>query len=263
MTFSIYSNGSSDAYAQGYAGGGVGDNSGTVSNCSVKTNITTQRGDGYRTEYVFIGGFVARNSGTVIECSAEGEINIPSGDFNEYRIGGFVFENQSNINNSYAMVSITTLSAPNSTYSCVGGFAAINDNVIANCYSTGDINTKATRVGGFVGYNNGGASITKSFCIGNVNGGSKSKYDGTDRSIGYFVGSAEAGSSLFKCYYNKNMTMKVDNYTTTPNNTDGTAATVAELQNNEMIIDTLSWSEEIWSVQENAYPIFVWQLPEE
>ena len=115
------------------------------------------------------------------------------------------------------------------------------------CYCIGDIEMASQAyLGGFVGLNMTGGSITKSYCTGNISAATNT--------VGYFVGSAEDGSSLFKCYYNSSMSVLVGGEVCVPANTDGTGATVVTLQNKEFLIDTLAWTEDVWSIVAGQYP---------
>jgi len=138
-----------------YVGGLVGENLGTISNCSATGlvigdyfvsglvglnygTISNCYSTGSVTGEELVGGLVGKNSydGTISNCYASGSV---TGD---YRVGGLVGSNSNSINNCYATGPVTGDS--------VGGLVGINQDTISNCYSTGPV-SGGLLVGGLVG----------------------------------------------------------------------------------------------------------------
>ena len=201
--------------------------------------------------FIFFGGFVETNSGIISSCSANGSM-ISNGQWRDVGIGGFAAASNSNgvVKNSYTNVDITTGSTRSPDYDRIGGFVGENNGgTFSNCYTTSNIETGTVgTVGGFVAWNKDGSSISKCFCTGNI---TVSNYP---KAIGNFVGDASNGSTLFKCYYNSAMQIKRGETTVTPNNTDGTGANLATLQSKKLLVETLSWSEDVWEFPAGKYP---------
>ena len=244
-------------------GGAVANNAGSIINCGAECDLTTTQftshsGSGYSVCEVYAGGFVQKNEGTVKSCYATGSISLPSSSAAEPAntwLAGFVSENLKTISNSYADVSINC-PWPASSDNYIGGFVGYNDGgTITTCYAMGDIEAKFTgRVGGFAGRNETGSTIQKSFCVGNVT------LKANNTNTGNFVGEAIAGSTLFKSYYNEDMVFMQNGISITPTNTDGVAETVENLQSEALLVDTLSWSTDVWSFADGEYPKLKWEL---
>ncbi len=247
------------------AGGGVGTNSGVIEGCNANTAIdivATKTREGYSTTAsidIFIGGFAYSNYGEISACTASGEIKSASNQIDTLNAGGFaVYNNNSNILNCYTDIDVE-LSNTAFTDACyIGGFVAQNYATVSCCYSTGDItvedNNGMANVGGFVGVNCSGASIAKCFNTGNI--AFTTSYGWADN----FVALAEDGSTIYKCYYNRAMTMKLDGVALEIDATTyAEGKPVAQLQSSALLIDQLGWNAEIWSVQLSGYPILAWE----
>ena len=137
-----------------------------VSACYSNTELTVLSSSGRVCLYA--GGFIGLNVGSVSECACDGTIQDLAGTLTETNVGGFVSWNHGSISNCYTNVSMN-LNTANSKLSFAGGFVFQNEKSITNCYCTGEIvtNTK-TAVGGFVGKNVSGASIVKCFSTSNI-----------------------------------------------------------------------------------------------
>ena len=270
LTFSLVANAnSSSAHAYSFAilfaGGAVGNNKGNMLDCGANLELVVTPSLIANGRYahprcsVNLGGFAYSNDGTISSCLSKGSIIMESDDFHATSISGFIDENHSNgkINNCYADVNITSKSIGESLEPQISGFVGENAGSVISCYAMGDIDTcMQGAIGGFVGKNVKGASISKSFCVGNITCTNKNQ-------LGYFVGVAEGGSTLFKCYYNNAMSVKVNGVVSTPTNTDGTTVTTVQLQGRALLIDTLSWSEDVWTLQAGGYPTLAWETTEE
>ncbi|GAB2607827.1 hypothetical protein GCM10026987_02010 [Belliella aquatica] len=149
-----------------YTGALVGVNGGTVDNVHSKTSVKGSSN---------LGGLVGLNQGgTITKSSATGNVTSTAAESTdpavrqtaEY-IGGLVGLNSSG--------SISQSFASGNVYGgqIVGGLVGANDQLnatIADCYAFGAVEgTSDLDVGGFVGYNNGGA-IIRSYSAGQVTG---------------------------------------------------------------------------------------------
>ena len=122
-----------------HVGGLVGDNYGTVTNCSV---AGTTSGDRY------VGGLVGFNyEGNVTDCYAIGDV---SGAGN--RVGGLV---GSNYEGTLTNCSVT---GNTSGRGLVGGLIGDNNGIVTNCSAAGNVSGSSWDVGGLVGYNTGTVS---------------------------------------------------------------------------------------------------------
>ncbi len=133
-----------------------------------------------------IGGLAGRNEGTVLNCSAYGD----TGDTKSWT-GGLVGSN-------YGAGLILNSSAHGDVFggSITGGFVGDNRGIIERSYSTGDVLATSDRVGGFVGWNSGISGfgdITDCYSQGNITGGD-------DDGIGGFVGNNTSGASITNVY---------------------------------------------------------------
>lgn len=237
------------------AGGAVSLNEGTITES--KSTISAEVTGSGTTKKALIGGLCATNAetGSISSCVATGSVNIPSTSLNEIRLGGFAYYNRrgGTIKNSYSNVNITT-QANASGYSAIGGFVGDNFGTINNCYSTGNIESACKdNVAGFVGFNNNSGTISKCFSTGSV------KLTGDAGSVGYFVGTKEAGSVTNKCYYSNTVTVRKGSSTVTTANKDGEVKPLADLQSKAFLMDTLKWSNDIWIIRAGDYPCLAWE----
>ena len=145
-----------NSYAAGTVTGGynvgglVGSSYGAISNSHATGDVT---GTGNA-----IGGLVGNNYGAPINnCYASG--NIAGVGY----VGGLVGQGGGVITNSYATGSVT-----GSSYD-VGGLVGSQYGSISGSHASGNV-TGNTNVGGLVGYNNAGSTVTTSFATGAVNG---------------------------------------------------------------------------------------------
>lgn len=118
-----------------YAGGVVGHNSGTVTNCYNTVNVSIDMSDSFHMMAFCAGGVVGRNSGTVLNCYNTGDISGELLDSTAMMEG--------NVN--------------------IGGVVGYNLGTVTNCHSVGGVSGKlagpsdavegAVNLGGVVGYN--------------------------------------------------------------------------------------------------------------
>ncbi len=117
------------------AGGVVGENLGTVTNCCYTGSVSGSN---------HVGGVVGENLGTVTNCYNTGSV---SGSSSVGGVVGHTSTSGSRISNCYNTGSV-------SGSSDVGGVVGFNGSscTVSNCYNTGSV-TGANRVGGVVGEN--------------------------------------------------------------------------------------------------------------
>ena len=243
-------------YAELYIGGIISENTGTVSNSKAINSVTittTTSGSAPRST-AYLGGFASTNKGTISYCDSEGNIDVPT-NFFEIIAGGFAAFNQANknINNCYSTVDIISKSTAQDDDD-IGGFVANNSGTIASCYASGDITTSSLgQVGGFVGENTASGTISKSFCTGNIT------MNNYPANVGYFVGLHADGSTIFKSYYNSDMVVKRYSSTVTLTENGGIGETLENLLTKALLVDTLSWSEENWTIVDGELPKLSWE----
>lgn len=129
---------------------------------------------GARVEYVFVSGsltgvnmsgaLAAVNSGEVIACESDVSLTSTSYDgASEVYVGGLIGKNAGKVSASAHRGSVTATDNI-TTDSAVGGFVGYNSGTIVNSYATGAVKGNGVAsVGGFVGENATGASISSSY----------------------------------------------------------------------------------------------------
>jgi len=249
-----------ESIAVANVGGFACRNEGEITDCSSDATIAASatRATGVGGAYAYcdyhVGGFAQENLGAIKTSVATGSIADTTTAFTLVCIGGFVDENQTTVSNCHTDVDITIQSA-GASGNRVGGFVGYNNKgAVANCYANGTVNTKTTgSKGGFVGTNETGATISKSFCDVNL-------ILTNNTTTGYFVGKAMDGSTLFKCYYSNAATItNAGGNALTPTTEGGTATDVATLQSASFLFDTLAWQEDAWTVRALNYPKLSWE----
>ena len=207
-------------------GGVVGLNDGTVVNCSVigsigsigngdivggvvgfNSNGTVQNSNfnGTVNGGVFVGGVVGQNHGIVQNSYSTGSVSSTASSF-----GGVVGANTGTVRNSYSIGDVTG-------QDLVGGVVGQNDGIVQNSYSTGSVSGTGNRIGGVVGWNDGG-TVQNSYALGSVDGNwyiggvvgdneggtvSSSYFAGNvsgDINVGGVVGSNWSGGDIINCY---------------------------------------------------------------
>ena len=128
----------------------------TISNCTAQGVVSA--------DYDFIGGLVGWNNGKIEDSAA---LNPSVTGRNS--VGGLVGQNNDNnadgsneINRSYATTNVT------GTKNYIGGLVGWNNGNIRDAYASGDV-TGTTSVGGLVGANQDGGSISDSRADSDVN----------------------------------------------------------------------------------------------
>jgi hypothetical protein len=176
------------------SGGLIGQNYGTVSNCSAAGDLS---GTG------LVGGLIGQNYGAVSNCSAIGKVTgtadnagglmgLNNGNV-EYclstgrvagtqYVGGLVGDNGGTVSHSHS-------TGKASGYNNIGGLGGRNGGAVSYSYSTGDASGN-TIIGGLIGTNTG--SVSRSYSTGNMTG---------NNNIGGLV-SINSGGVVSNSYYN-------------------------------------------------------------
>ncbi|UOO89064.1 YDG domain-containing protein [Vitreoscilla massiliensis] len=154
-----------DSNAMAIGGGLVGDNQGSITASSASSN--TSAGSGALLGKDYFGGLVGRNSGTISNASASGSV---SAAFGTSTMGGLIAYNQG------GSVSQVSASGTVTGKSNVGGLIGLNENANISNASTANTSvvTGTGAVGGLIGnnYSSGGHTVSNSYALGEVKGGS-------------------------------------------------------------------------------------------
>ncbi len=169
-----------DSYTRGKSnvGGVVGVNEGTVTNCYNKGTVSGSYN---------VGGVVGSSNGTmntVTNCYNEGNVS-GAGE----SVGGVVGVNTRTVEDCYNKGTVSG----NSNVGGVVGSSNGTMNTVTNCYNEGNVSGTGERVGGVVGYSNGG-TMTNCYNKGTVSGSS---------SVGGVVGSSIG--TVTNCYNEGNV----------------------------------------------------------
>ena len=119
----IVSTGSSNVFGSGF----VGHNDGNIRNCVA--NVVTEMTGDYT---IYVGGLVALNSGSVSDSYSSANVIGTSKNFMAY-VGGLVGQNTGLVHGSFAYGNVTAKGSSLS-YSRNGGFVAVNDGSLEECY---------------------------------------------------------------------------------------------------------------------------------
>jgi len=132
----------------------------------------------------YVGALVGYNEGDITNCNSTGEVK------GDNALGGLVGWNKKEIYYSYSKANVE------GEGNLIGGFVGknIDDAIISNCYSTGDVSGYSS-IGGFVGKNDNNIEITNCYSTGIVEG---------TREVGGFCGSL-FNSSFGNCFWNKDI----------------------------------------------------------
>jgi filamentous hemagglutinin family protein len=132
-------------------GGLAAYNYGSITNSYATGNVS---GDS------IVGGLVGSNSGSISNSYSTGAVAGSASYGNT--VGGLVGNNSGgSISNSHATGNVSGIGN-------VGGLAGYNAGTISNSYGTGAVNGTGNHIGGLVGYNTLGSTITASHATGAV-----------------------------------------------------------------------------------------------
>ena len=233
-------------------GGLVSINIGEIVNCQSQTKavIDSTRGNSNAHEKIFYAGFVQDNEGIVSQSAAVGSVQVMK-NFYLLDVGGFVGLNSNQIKDCHAGVEVNVL-AGDSQNEAIGGFVSRNAGTIASCYTTSTITSAANcPIGGFVGRNQNGGIISKSFASCNI------AYTNAPSAVGLFVGVVGDGSALSKNYYNAENKILQNETDVTVADDNATMADLATLQSKAFLVDTLGWNAEVWEIVDGQYPTLI------
>jgi hypothetical protein len=220
-----------------YAGGLVGLNYGTVTQC-YSTGTVSGRD--------YVGGLVGFNGeyrvqqGSITGCYSTGVVTGIS------FVGGLVGHNSSycTVTRCYSTGAVSGTGQ----YSGVGGLVGWNDGDVTQCYSTGVVT--GGYVGGLVGGNRG--TVIQCYSTGAVNG---------IKRVGGLVGDA-SGGVVTVCFWDTHTSGQTKS-------AGGTGKTTAEMQTAKTFLDagwdlvgeTANGTEDIWWILEGKdYPRLTWEF---
>ncbi|MDR4988959.1 MAG: LamG-like jellyroll fold domain-containing protein [Bacteroidales bacterium] len=223
----------------GFAGGLIGRNiSSTVTNCHATGNINVINHNA--------GGLIGHNIGTSVISRSYSTGSVVATN----NSGGLVGWNEAVIKKSYSIGNVTGRSWADGA----GGLVGRNENgSITNCYATGSVNGSYS-CGGLVGNNHDG-SVSKSYSTGAVNG--------SGFNIGGLVGANSAGGSVTYSFWDMEASGMEDSSggtgkTTRQMQTFGTFANAGW----DFVQETINGTDHIWGINDNAnngYPFLAWQ----
>lgn len=163
-----------------------GYNTGTIRNMGLNSaNLSASS-----TSTFYAGLMAAYNTGTIAYSTVAGALTRTS-DAKAY-MGGLVGHNLGTVDTSYSLASITATNTANGSY--WGGLVGQNSKTVKQSYFDGSVNLSGINgnglqyVGGLVGYNAPGATISQSYTSGNVTG------SGMGGAIG-FIGGLVGGNA--------------------------------------------------------------------
>ncbi len=178
-------------------GGLVGQNSGNITS-SYNTATVTEHGDTGKT-----GGLAGyNNAGTIDSSYNNGDVAVTSNLSDGNAVGGLVGYSDGTIRNaSYNSGAVSVTGMDSINYNYVGGLVGQNAGSIDSTYNNGIVTTSGdyNKVGGLVGSNGsnvpGNAAITNSYNTGTVNDS-----NGSNNLVGGLVGYNCFGNSISYSY---------------------------------------------------------------
>ena len=205
-------------------------NYGTISNCTVKGNISGSSRD--------VGGICEYSNGTISECRFEGNISNTSSDS---ETGGICAVNYGIISKCAAVGNIV-----GKYYT--GGISGYNHKTIRDCYVIGSVNSSYSYKGGIAGYNSGStsapAAITDCYAVHTFSGG------------GYGVAYKGSYSNIYTSYYDKTVSGLSSTDYGTPKST--AAMKMKQTYANDWDFET------VWGINKSindGYPYLLWEYP--
>ena len=196
-------------YAHTWAGGIVGENSGTISDCSFSGTFTAKTDNGWYE--VYGGGIVGASEGTVENCVNTGAVLVRVSKMGYAVAGGIVGYNTGTVKNCLNEGDVRT---ENAGCAYAGGIAGYSTGTIASVKNTGSIQGSScwyeekktstiAYVGGVVGQNKGTVSYAQNYGPVEAIGTDSGKYAYAGGIAGYNGGSyTDAGP--FVVEYSKN-----------------------------------------------------------
>ena len=217
-------------------GGLVGANTGTISSCSAQNILVELQDKGVG------GGLVGKNMGSIYQSyskinNVRGFTNLGGEDICD--LGGLVGYNSGTISQSFAKMN--GISPVKGLYR-LGGLVGSNAGTISDTYSTCSVDGH-NDMGGLVGKNYKGSTISNSYAIGFIERRQLGKINWAGI-VGYNDGTVK------DCYYDKKTTGRDDKGKGNPKTTE------------EMSVQSTfkNWDfKRIWTIGTDRYPILQWQ----
>lgn len=231
----------SASVSNGYTGGLVGANTGTllVENVHTNVDITIDRVKG---NWSRVGGIIgSSNTATITNCSNSG--NIVGYQY----VGGIAaYNSKGTISNCYNTGDI-------SGYQYVAGIAATcPPGYVHNCYNTGAITATNNYAAGIVSNNTGVSEVTNCFNIGKITFGGTSSYAGS------VVGNSNNATGINANLYYLEGTYSVG-IGTNKNTVDAVAVSAETLASAEFVA-TMNTGLEVAAYKEGVkHPVLTWQ----
>lgn len=243
-------------YVYSYVGGLVGANlaNARIEHSYVVTDTTlygSKSGRSY--DYNHCGGFVGLNdsSASIEECFAKGSVKGGVNDLTN--LGGFVGNNTATamISSCYTVMDVSPTRS-SSTFS-IGGFAGRNSAQIQNSYSDGSVSSSVGAVlGGFVGNNEAGGTITKTYTTADstASSGSAGAFAGTNAGI------------ISKSYKSDDVIFKpgASSQGSTSLTTEISELVFSTLISEAFLSENLYWDLEGWYVGSDNNPFLEWEF---
>lgn len=239
-----------------YYGGFVGHNrdSGEIKNSYASVDLVLRSGGSHGRSYdtTNFGGFVGRSDNTskISECFAKGSMtgNAHTGN----RIGGFAGLNTAtaSISSAYAEVDVTVNSGSDIQ---AGGFVGANSALIQNSYSSGSLSSfVGATLGGFIGYNDKGGTVTKAYTTANLTA--------TSGTANIFVGTNSG--IISKSYQTDDIVFKAGTSTVGSLSLTTEIVDIAfnKLISEEFLLENLYWDLEGWYVGSDNNPFLNWEF---
>ena len=215
-----------------WAGGIVGENGSTISNCRSTAKIAVTNYSDSALSPAYGGGIAGNNGSTISNCSNKGDVtatSFSSSYLSQTHAGGIAGLSSSTISSCYntgKVVAYSYYSLSSTVMPCAyaGGIAGnIGEATISNCYNTGIVSAIASSdrdacVGGIVGF--GSSTISNCYNMGAVSATASSAL------VGGIVG--RNYSSISNNYYLNNIAYAVGL------NEGGTLTNVLALTNTQM-----------------------------
>lgn len=239
-----------------YYGGFVGHNrdSGEIKNSYANIDLVLRSGGSHGRSYdtTNFGGFVGRSDNTskISECFAKGSMtgNAHTGN----RIGGFAGLNTAtaSISSAYAEVDVTVNAGSDIQ---AGGFVGANSALIQNSYSSGSLSAfVGATLGGFIGYNDKGGTVTKAYTTANLTA--------TSGTANIFVGTNSG--IISKSYQTDDIIFKPGTSTVGSLSLTTEIIDIAfnRLISEEFLLENLYWDLEGWYVGSDNNPFLNWEF---
>jgi len=242
-------------YLELTAGGLLGRNYGTMSQCKADCTVTGTGEYGYAaSSRFFLAGMLARNetNATTERCYATGSIAVGGTYDGEWsQVSGFCRRNEPNamVRDSYSDVTINVTGSMRHV-----GFVTSNAGTFQNCYSAIDMNVTGTQTSGagnFLAYCEASSKINNCFAAGTMT-------MATASSLGYFAGSVTGGALFTNCAYDANMNVTVSGGITQTDPVGVSPMGKARLLATEYLTSDLSFDEAIWIVEDGQLPTLRW-----